>query len=694
MKKILQWLKGPKSDFILFVIFLVLLNLVGHRAFLRFDLTAPKSYSLSKASKTVVKNLDAPLSVRVFFSDNLPSTYTSVSQYVKDILVEYKGAANKNFSVSYMDMSKPENEELARDLGIQQVQIQELKNNEVGLKSVYMGIAVAYGDNIEIMNPVQTSDGFEFNLTTKISQMISMADSLAGLGKDEKISLTLYLSEPLKWLGISGAEEADQIVQSAFDVVNKQNLGRLEYKVVNPDSAEAEALAAKYGIQTITYQDSGVQKKAAIGLVLEHGEKIYALPLGVQRSFFGYSVAGLEDVETTINEGLQSLFSNTKAIGYITGHGEVDHTAADKAANFEKLVSGMYELKDIDLNSEDIPAGMNAIIINGPKLDFTEEELYKVDQFLLRGGNVMLFLDGVVESGKDQMYGVTSFTQNESNLERLLAKYGVERSKNMIMDKNCFKSLNNQYGELNYYWVPEIHKKYLAKKSVITNNLGSLYLLQSGSLNAAAAKENKNLKVTELAKTSEEAWALSDDIMLNPLMMSEPSDKSEFSQYNLALLLEGKFDSAFDEAPAGAAGDEAAEDDASKSSDSKDELVTSNYIKTSVMPGKLFVAGSSEITTSQVIDENGQSPVSMFIMNVVDYMNGNEDLCTMRTKSLSVNNLTIRTPAAVSFWKLLNQYGLAVLVALAGLLVWRLRAARRRAINKKYNPDDTRTITK
>ena len=174
--------------------------------------------------------------------------------------------------------------------------------------------------------------------------------------------------------------------------------------------------------------------------------------------------------------------------------------------------------------------------------------------------------------------------------------------------------------------------------------------------------------------------------MLNPLMMTTPSDASEYAQYNLAVLLEGKFDSAFDEAPAGAASED--------SSESAGELETSNYIKTSVMPGKLFVAGSSEITTSQVIDENGQSPVSMFLMNVVDYMNGNEDLCTMRTKSLSVNNLTIKTPVAVSFWKLLNQYGLAVLVALVGLLVWRLRTARRRAINKKYNPDDTRTISK
>ena len=679
MKKIIQWLKGPKSDFILFVIFLVLLNIAGHKAFLRFDLTAPKSYSLSKASKSLVKNLDSPLSVRVFFSDNLPSTYSSVSQYVKDILVEYKGAANKNFSVSYMDMSKPENEELARNLGIQQVQIQEIKNNEVGLKNVYMGIAVTYGDSIEIMNPVQTSDGFEFNLTTKMSKMVSVADTLAGLGKNEKISLTLYLSEELKQLGISGAEEAEKIIRSAFDNVNKQNFDRLEYKTVSPSAEDVEALSAKYGIQTVAYKDRGVAKKAALGLVLEHGEKSYALPLEVQRSFFGYAIGGLEDVETTLTEGLHSLLSSTKAIGYITGHGEVDHTSEDGAVNFEALISGLYELKDIDLNSDNIPAGMNSIIINGPKMDFTEEELYKIDQFLLRGGNVMLFIDGVVDDGRNQSYGIGNFVANDVNIERLLTKYGIARGKNMIMDKNCLKDMNPQYGELTYYWVPTIHKKQLAKKCVITNNLGYVYLLQSGSLDPSAAKENKNIKVTELAKSSPEAWIQESGITLHPLYITPPADAASFAQYDLALLLEGKFDSAFDEAPAASA---------------DESLVTSSFVKSSVMPGKLFVASSSAITTRQVIDENGKSPVSMFLMNVVDYLNGNEDLCTMRTKSLSVNNLTIKSTVAANFWKFFNSFGIAIFVVIAGLIVWRLRNARRHAINKKYNPDDTRTITK
>ena len=185
---------------------------------------------------------------------------------------------------------------------------------------------------------------------------------------------------------------------------------------------------------------------------------------------------------------------------------------------------------------------------------------------------------------------------------------------------------------------------------------------------------------------------MEDGITLHPLYLEAPEDPASLKQYDLALLLEGKFDSAFDEAPEGINKNQT--EDAEGSAGAADSLVTSNYIKSSVMPGKLFVAGSSMITTRQVIDENGESPVAMFLMNVVDYMNGNEELCTMRTKSLSVNNLTIKSKAGANFWKFFNSFGIALFVVAAGLLIWRLRSARRRAINKKYNPDDTRTITK
>lgn len=142
MKKIIDWLKSPKSDFVLFIALLVLANIAFHNVHLRFDITKQHSYSLSQASKRTVKTLTEPLTVNVFFSDNLPTTYTKVYQYIKDILVEYKGAANKNFNINFFDMNKPENAKIASGYGLRQYQVQEVKNNEVGVKQVWMGIAI------------------------------------------------------------------------------------------------------------------------------------------------------------------------------------------------------------------------------------------------------------------------------------------------------------------------------------------------------------------------------------------------------------------------------------------------------------------------------------------------------------------------------------------------------------------------
>ncbi len=92
------------------------------------------------------------------------------------------------------------------------------------------------------------------------------------------------------------------------------------------------------------------------------------------------------------------------------------------------------------------------------------------------------------------------------------------------------------------------------------------------------------------------------------------------------------------------------------------------------------------------MDGNDTSPVSMFYLNVIDYLNGNEDVCTMRTKGLGINVLTIKSPALALFARYFNQFGVVILVALAGLFVIRARAKRRKQIREKYNPNDSRQV--
>ena len=689
MKKFINWLKSPSSDFALFIVFLLLLNIVSYNSFFRLDLTEPKSYSLSKPSKQVVKNLQEPLTIRVFFDKNLPTPYNSVAQYVEDLLAEYDGVANKNFSVINMDLSKEDSLAMASDYGLSQIQIQEIKNNEVGFKQVYMGLVLSYGDSIETLDSITSTEGFEYKLTTKISKMISTADTLANLKQDEKINVTLYFSPVLKNMGISGCAELEEIVETTFKEVNKQNKDRLDYKVVNPSESETIEFVQKYGIQAIQYKSENQQKVAALGLVVEYNDDFRVIPVQIERSLFGYVVSGLETIGESINESLQSLMSNVQSIGYVTGHGELSLQDERQALNFNKMVSAHYQIEELNLVEKDIPMNMSCIVINGPKADFAEEELYKIDQFVMRGGNIMFFVDSFVEQGGSP-YQAAEYVPNELNIDKLLNKYGVKRNYDYVMDTNCYSTSNAEYGKMNLYWAPIMQKDQLAKKSVITQNLGYLIFLQNGSLDISEAENNSNLKSTVLVKSSPESWAQSERIMLNPIFMTPP-EAGNFASQNLAVMIEGKFDSAYTEKPKFETSDESAETTENQTQD-ENQLTTENHLASAKLPGKIFVIGSSYVTTYQILDGQDTAPISMFFLNVIDYLNGNEEVCTMRTKGLGINVLTIKSPALATIAKYFNQFGLVILVAVAGLIVVRSRAKRRKQIREKYNPNDSRQV--
>ena len=681
MKKIINWLKSPSSDFALLVILLILANLVGHRAFLRFDLTQPKSYSLSPASRQLMKTLNEPLSLKVFFSDNLPAPYSSTAQYVRDILVEYKGAANKNFSYTFMDMNDKTNQTLAANYGLNQVQIQEVKNSEVGFKQSYMGIVISYADSIETLDGITSSDGFEYKLTTKIGRMISTADTLAGLGQNDRLKMTLYITGQLKDFQIAGFDDIEGNVKKAYDSINKKNLNRIDYEKIDPPASDIHILADKYGLQLINWTNKdGSQGAGVIGLVIEHGDSFRLIPLSMQRSLFGYAIGGLDTLDKSINDSLQSLLSKATQIGYITGHNEEELYSQNGQSRFSSLISDLYEFSEINLTKDSIPANITTIVINGPKSEFTDAELYKIDQFIMRGGNVMFYVDPFNEQNQGY-YQAPVYTPNETKLEKLLNTYGVQIGKNYVLDENCYKQRSQSYGNVSLFWAPLLQSSQLAPKNVITKNLGYVIFLQAGSVDATAAQNDKNVKVTVLAKSSPKSWLMEKNIQLNPLMTAAPADKSTEKQEDLAVLLEGKFKSAFTADP-------------TPEKDKKGALSAQTHLSKSTQNGKIFVAGTSLITGSQLIDENGSEPIAMFTRNIIDYMNGNADLCTMRTKGLSLNTLRDTDSPLALLSKYFNEFGLTILIALAGLLIWRMRENRRKIIHDRYNPDDTRIITK
>lgn len=684
MKRFINWIKNPSSDFALFVIVLVLANIISINSSLRFDLTSQKSYSISQASKQTVSTLSQPLSIKVFFSDNLPSPYNTVQQYIKDILVEYKGVSNSLFSYAFFDMQKPENQQIASSYGLRQIRIQEVKNDEVGFKQVWMGLAISYGDSIEVIDAISNSDGFEYKLTTTISKMISKANTLSLLDKNEKISVKLYTTEKFDSFRINGYKDLDSNLAVIVNELNKSNQNLLSYtKEVIPQD-KVDSLYEQYGLQVVTWKEKdGTENKGVFGLIVEYNNKYKNIPLAISSSFFGNAITGLDKAEENISESIANLLSKVTEVGYIQGHNEVPLiNEQGEELNYSKIMSDSYTLKTINLQEEDIPLTINTIIINGSKTAFTDDELYKIDQFLMKGGNLALYTDPFEQIQNN--YGQqVEYIPTETKLDTILEKYGVKVEKNYIFDEECYNVNDGQYGNVRLYWAPVVQKRQTANKNPITKNLGFLIFLQNGSIDVSKAQENKDIKTTILAKSSPKSWVQYKNIQLYPTMQ-RPADRSIYQEHNLAVLLEGKFTSAFEN------GNPSLKQEDSNQS----QISATEHINKAVQSGKIVVINSSYVTSNQVNDEEGQAPITMFNRNIIDYLNGNEDLCQMRTKGVMINTLHNTNTAFALIIKYFNQYGIALIIGIVGLIIWRLRVIRRKAIHDKYNPNDKREIVK
>ena len=335
-------------------------------------------------------------------------------------------------------------------------------------------------------------------------------------------------------------------------------------------------------------------------------------------------------------------------------------------------------MQDIDLAKDDIPSDVACVIINGPKEEFSQAELYKIDQFMMRGGNVMLFLDPFVEQYPQDPSGFNAqikYIANKTGLEQILSKNGITVEHNYVLDSQCYQGPVQGIGMVNFYHVPLLQKENLAKNNPVTYNLGFLVFLQPAEITTS---ENADLEFTNLASSSKKSWTVTADdnaeVNIDPRYIIPPTEG--VAEHTLALLAEGKFTSSF----TGPLSDSA-------KAENESALEGNNFIAKGTQKGRLFVASTSQITGPNIIIQNSTEPIALFLENVVDYMNGKEDLCPMRTKGLSLSPLHVTNGPLANFAKYFNEAGLALLVALAGLVVFLLRKKRRNSIRREFSSE-------
>ena len=88
----------------------------------------------------------------------------------------------------------------------------------------------------------------------------------------------------------------------------------------------------------------------------------------------------------------QLVDGGTKKVAYITGHGSPDSL---DLAGFRSVVLSKFDLYNVSLKDREELIGYDGVIIGKPTQPFSEREKYLIDQYLMRGGNLVYFIDAL-----------------------------------------------------------------------------------------------------------------------------------------------------------------------------------------------------------------------------------------------------------------------------------------------------------
>ncbi len=179
----------------------VLIMVLGNWVFIRLDLTAQKAYSLSPASRKLVKELTDPLVVKAYFTPDLPPPYNIHERYTRDLLTEYKSASRGKVRFEFVLQSPPgEFEKRASEAGLVPIQFEQMGSDQFQVKRGFMGLVMYHRDKTETLPIVKNVQQLEYDLTSRIAKM--------AVRKKKSIAVTSGHGET-DWRGASAKVAAD-----------------------------------------------------------------------------------------------------------------------------------------------------------------------------------------------------------------------------------------------------------------------------------------------------------------------------------------------------------------------------------------------------------------------------------------------------------------------------------------------------
>lgn len=166
------------TTFLIIVIILVL-NLLSNEFHVRLDLTEGGQYTLSDATEDILNDLEEPVTIKAYFSENLPPSIAKTRKDFQEMLIEYANRADGMLQYEFIDPNEKEAyaTEAAQN-GIQPVMINVREKDQVKQQKAFLGAIVSLNDKQEVIPFLQPGAAMEYALSTAIKK-ISVTEKMA-----------------------------------------------------------------------------------------------------------------------------------------------------------------------------------------------------------------------------------------------------------------------------------------------------------------------------------------------------------------------------------------------------------------------------------------------------------------------------------------------------------------------------------
>ena len=146
--------------------------LLSREYFIRLDLTEDRQFTLSKATKSVLREIEDPVDVKAYFSKKLPADIERVKTDFQNLLVEYNNLSKGKVNFRFIDPGEdPALEQEAVQNGIQPLLINVREKDEASQMKAFMGAVIEFGNQKEIIPFVGQQTAMEYELTTAIKKI-------------------------------------------------------------------------------------------------------------------------------------------------------------------------------------------------------------------------------------------------------------------------------------------------------------------------------------------------------------------------------------------------------------------------------------------------------------------------------------------------------------------------------------------